>query len=83
MHEITVVIPAYNAAPLLLENVPARRRASTLRSIAIRSYFLPAKNFAAMLRLCVSSGLYARGLQTTLKTTLSAVKTSLLAKMRS
>jgi glycosyltransferase involved in cell wall biosynthesis len=84
---LTLAFSNVRKARLLPDNVlarlEARRRASTLRLIAIRSHSLPAKNLTAMLRLCVSSGLDARVLQTTLRTTLSAVKTSLLAKMRS
>lgn len=67
----------------VLNRLEARRRASTLRLIAIRSHSLPTKNLIAMLRLCMSSGLDARVLQTTLRTTLSAIKFRLLKKIRS
>lgn len=66
----------------LLDQLEARRRASTLRLIAIRSHSLSATTLAAMLRLCLSSRLDVRVLQMTLRTMLSALRMSLLGKMR-
>ena len=66
----------------LLDRLEARRRASTLRLIAIRSHSLSSTTLAAMLRLCLSSRLDLRVLQMTLRTMLSAIKTGLFGKMR-
>jgi glycosyltransferase involved in cell wall biosynthesis len=67
----------------LLKRLEARRRASTLRFIAIRSHSLSLPTFIAMLRLCLSSGFDVRVLRITLRTFISAVKTSFLPKFRS
>ncbi|RZK44872.1 MAG: glycosyltransferase family 2 protein [Hymenobacter sp.] len=64
----------------LLRRLEARRRASTLRLIAIRSHSLSATTLAAMLRLCLSSGLDGRVLRTTLRTTFSALKSQITPK---
>jgi glycosyltransferase involved in cell wall biosynthesis len=63
----------------LLDRLEARRRASTLRLIAIRSHSLSLTTLAAMLRLCLSSRFDARVLQMTVRTMLSALKAGLLA----
>ena len=66
----------------LLDRLEARRRASTLRLIAIRSHSLSATTLTAMLRLCLSSRLDVRVLQMTVRTVISAMKMGLVAKMR-
>ena len=68
--------------PKVLRRLEARRRASTLRLIAIRSHSLSPDTLSAMLLLCFSSGLDARVLKTTLRTTLSAIKAAFLNKTR-
>jgi glycosyltransferase involved in cell wall biosynthesis len=67
----------------LLKRLEARRRASTLRFIAIRSHSLSLPTFIGMLRLCLSSGFDMRVLRITLRTIISAAKTGLLANLRS
>jgi glycosyltransferase involved in cell wall biosynthesis len=65
----------------LLDRLEARRRASTLRLIAIRSHTLSLTTFIAMLRLCLSSRFDMRVLQITARTMLSALKTGLLSRV--
>lgn len=83
---LTLAFSSVRAANLLseklLNRLEARRRASTLRLIAIRSHSLTLSTFSAMLRLCVESHFDARVLRTTVKTTLSAMKTSVLIRAR-
>lgn len=66
----------------LLGRLEARRRASTLRLIAIRSHTLSLTTFTAMLRLSLSSGFDKRVLQMTVRAALSALKARMLAKLR-
>lgn len=65
----------------LVDRLEARRRASTLRLIAIRSHSLSSSTLSAMLRLCLSSRFDARVLQLTAKTLMLATKRRLLSKM--
>lgn len=66
----------------LLDRLEARRQASTLRLIAIRSQSLSSTTLTAMLRLCLTSRFDVRILQMTAKTMLSAMKVRLAARMQ-